>query len=70
MQEIDSPRGPEMKIENFINCPGLGNLGVGMSVNLQKFELLKPTPDRGQVYYSFNTIGNNLFTLLVEFKNI
>ena len=28
----NSPRGPEMKIENFINCPGLGNLGVGMSV--------------------------------------
>ena len=30
-----------MKIENFINCPGLGNAGVGMSVNtfLQKTKI-------------------------------
>ena len=27
----NSSRGPEMNIEKFINCPGLGNLVVGMS---------------------------------------
>ena len=48
MQEIyrfaaNSLRGPEMKIENFINCPGLGNLGVGMSATLIKKFLIMVT---------------------------